>query len=236
MKPQTLTLEKLREYALECGASDVGFCRTEDGVGGLKNAVSVVVRLSDAIVDEIDGAPTHTYFHHYRSVNALIDQILLKLGLLLQRYGYRYITIAASQSINKGGKTYAGRYSHRKAACLAGLGGIGRNNCFLHREYGARVRLGTLFCDLPMPAPQRPDADLCLGCNRCVQACPSGALTGESYREGCDRAHIIDVETCSRYMHSAFQMIGRGAVCGICMRVCPIGQRDCDTDEKERET
>lgn len=55
------------------GVYDVGFCRVPDSPCGLHYAVSIVAALSDAVVDEITDAPTHTYFHHYRTVNAFID-------------------------------------------------------------------------------------------------------------------------------------------------------------------
>mgnify|MGYP003321127738 CR=1 FL=1 len=44
------------------------------------------------IIDEIDDAPTPTYFNHYRTVNAFIDRCLLKAGLFLESKGYKYIT------------------------------------------------------------------------------------------------------------------------------------------------
>ena len=100
---------KLRVKMLSLGVSDVGFCQVEDGVGGLKNAMSIVVKLSDAIIDEIQDSPTHTYFNHYRTVNFFIDQCLLQAGLLLEKEGYKFITVAASQSINDEGWNYRGR-------------------------------------------------------------------------------------------------------------------------------
>ena len=63
-----------------------------------------------------------TYFSHYRAVNAFLDQCLLKAGLFLDRAGYQYITVAASQSMNQKGWNYQGRFSHKQAACAAGLG------------------------------------------------------------------------------------------------------------------
>ena len=92
---------ELRVFLLEKGVSDVGFFADE--AAPLPYGVSIVVRLSEAIIREIDDEPTHTYFNHYRSVNAFIDSMLLQTGLFLQRRGYRYITVAASQSINKDG-------------------------------------------------------------------------------------------------------------------------------------
>lgn len=219
-------LEKeISTLLMDGGVSDVGFCRVDDGPGGLEYGVSLAVALSDAIIDEIDGAPTHTYFHHYRTVNAFIDQMLLRTGLLLASHGHRYITIAASQSINDKGWNYSGRYSHKKAAYLAGLGCVGTNNLFLHRRYGARVRLGTLFTDCQFETPALPSQSLCNGCGACVAHCPAGALTGKAFYPGIPREELFDPAACSNYMKKEFQQIGRGSVCGICMAVCPQNHR-----------
>ncbi len=217
--------DELKEYLLSQGASDVGFCKTGDGdFGECKYAVSIVVRLSESIVDEIGAEPTHTYFNHYRSVNAFIDSLLLKAGLFLQSGGYKYITVAASQSINKDGWNYKGRYSHKKVATLSGLGSIGKSSMFLHKDYGARVRLGSIFTDCEFDVSDVEILDLCGECSRCVKACPSGAISGNAWHEGCDREYMFDPEKCSNYMKTHFKHIGRGAVCGICMRVCPYNK------------
>ena len=63
--------EELKAFLLEKGVSDVGFFKADGEKLGY--GVSICVRLSEAIVDEIEDEPTHTYFNHYRSVNAFID-------------------------------------------------------------------------------------------------------------------------------------------------------------------
>ncbi len=186
----------------------------------MKYAISVVVPLSDAVIDEITTEPTATYFNHYRSVNAFIDRCLLETGLLLQSEGYKYITVAASQSMP--GTPYNGRFSHKKAARLAGLGDIGKNSLFIHRKYGTRVRLGTIFTDCPLTGEGEMKERLCLGCDKCVNACPSGAILGGMYEVGVEREEIFNPKTCSDYMKKQFHHIGRGVVCGICMKVCPL--------------
>ena len=235
------------------GASDVGFARIPDAPCNLPFAVSIVIRLSDAIIDEIETEPTYTYFNHYRSVNYLIDQILLRTGIWLQERGGRFITIAASQS--RPDSSFEGRYSHKKAACLAGLGKIGRNNLFLHAKWGARVRLGTLFTDwtgcadfctsnseietdcsrdtgLPLLQSGKRSNYVyphCIDCNRCVDACPAHAFDMPAAAENTNpsdsgepvRLVYFNPERCSFWMKKHYQHIGRGAVCGICMRVCP---------------
>jgi epoxyqueuosine reductase QueG len=184
------------------------------------------VPLSDAVMDEIDTAPTHTYFHHYRTVNALIDRILLQAGFLLQREGWRYLPVPASQTVYNGGtREHAGRYSHKKAAVLAGLGTVGKSALFLHRAYGPRVRLGTLFTDCPLPAGNDIVPSGCGGCTACADACPAHAIKGNDWRPGLEREALVDAEGCNSYMRTHFMGIGRGAVCGICVRVCPMGRK-----------
>lgn len=218
-------LEKeLREFLISKGVSDVGYSYIEDSdTGELKYAVSIAVRLSDAIIDEIADEPTATYFNHYRTVNAYIDRCLLEAGLFLQERGYKYITVAASQSMP--GTHYNGRFSHKKAARLAGLGDIGKNSLFIHKDFGTRVRLGTLFTDCELKGDGVLKEKLCFGCDACVKACPSGAISGKEFFPGVERESIFNPQLCSDYMKKQFHHIGRGVVCGICMKVCPYNKR-----------
>ncbi len=218
--------QRLKEYLLSQGATDVGFCRIDDGDFGECNfSVSIVVRLSETIVDEIEDEPTHTYFNHYRTVNSFIDSLLLKCGMFLQNEGYKYITVAASQSINKDGWNYKGRYSHKKTAVMSGLGTVGKSSMFLHREHGANVRLGTVFTNCEFEITDYEPFSPCENCDLCVNACPSGAISGNMWEVGCDREYMFDPKKCSDYMKEKFKHIGRGAVCGICMSVCPYGDK-----------
>lgn len=218
--------DELKQFLLDNGATDVGFAHIDEaGFGDCRYAVSIVVKLSEAIIDEINEGPTHTYFHHYRTVNAFIDQLLLKAGLFLDKSGYKYIPVAASQSINDKGWNYAGRYSHKKVACFAGLGSIGKNTLFLHNLYGAQVRLGTIFTDCVFETELHVPVSLCKDCNLCVVACPANAITGHEWLIEHDDDVYLLPERCSEYMKKHFNKIGRGAVCGICIAVCPRSKK-----------
>ncbi|MBQ8029606.1 MAG: epoxyqueuosine reductase [Clostridia bacterium] len=225
-----MTIQKeLKEYLLNEGACDVGFCKIPDSdVEGCDFAVSIVVRLSNTIIDEINGEPTHTYFNHYRTVNSFIDSLLLKCGMFLQKKGYKYLTVAASQSINKDGWNYKGRYSHKKTATLSGLGTIGKSSMFLHKDYGAAVRLGTVFTNCEFKVDEVKPVSICGSCRKCVDACPSGAIKGTEWTINSQREDMFDAEKCSEYMKKNFKHIGRGAVCGVCMSVCPYTSKGED--------
>lgn len=216
--------DKLKSFILSLGVSDVGFTKIDDFDNKkFKYAISFVVRMSKDVFEEIDEAPTHTYFHHYRTVNAFIDNSILKTGLFLQNNGYSYIPIGASQSINKDGWNYKARFSSRQIACMSNLGSIGKNNMFIHRDFGPAVRLGTLFTDAVLETDRdRNFVKKCDNCNVCVEKCPAGALKGVAWTPESNRDDIIDPQKCSEYMKKEFKMIGRGAVCGICIKSCPL--------------
>lgn len=206
------------------GISDYGFAKIEPlhtkYTDTLPYSISIAIKLSDAILDEIDSEPTFAYFHHYRTVNAFIDIALLQIGMLIDKEGFRYIPIAASQSI-PAVSPYAGLVSHKALARLAGLGDIGKSALFISNKFGTRVRLGTILTNMPFDVCDIADhKDVCGGCNLCVTACPAKAIKGGVWRPGMDRSDIFDAVACSEYMKTAFGHIGRGAVCGICVKTC----------------
>lgn len=217
---------KIEDILKSNGVFDVGFSAPPDAPEDLPYAVSIVIALSNAVIDEIGDAPTQTYYHHYRTVNAYIDRMLLQVGMLLQSEGYRYIPIGASQSINSGTiRSHTGRYSHKKAAVSAGLGTIGKSTLFLHNTLGPRVRLGTLFTDCPLAESAKVAVSVCGDCNLCVTSCPAHAIKGVEWQEGMERDVMFDADVCNSYMREHFMKIGRGSVCGICMKVCKQSKR-----------
>lgn len=219
--------EELSNGLKNWGSTCIGFSQVKDklpqSLKKLEYAVTVVIRLSDFIIDEILDCPTFTYFHHYRTVNTLIDQITLRGVLLLQDCGYKALAVPASQTVNNVKDKYCGIFPHKTAAVMAGLGWIGKNGLFISQDYGPRVRLGTILTDMELPCKTAETESKCGECNECVKSCPAMALSGNCWYEGCAREQIVDAKACSDFMNEKFKHIGRGSVCGICVRVCPYG-------------
>jgi epoxyqueuosine reductase QueG len=220
-----ITASELEKHILNLGATFVGFSDVSSAAGPqfaqYPYAITVGIRLSSAIIDEIDDKPTFTYFSHYRSVNFFIDQLTLKIMLFLQENGYKAYTVPASQSIPDAQVPYSGVFPHKTGAVMAGLGWIGKNGLFVHNEYGPAVRLGTVLTDLQIECSKGIMPSQCGECNKCVKACPAYALTGSEWHVGMDRSALVDARACSTYMNKNFKHIGRGSVCGICINVCP---------------
>jgi len=222
-------IEELEKKLKDWGATFTGYSRVGDTLSGnlseLKYAITVGVRLSDFIIDQIEASPTYTYFHHYRTVNTLIDQIMLKGLNAIQENGYKVLAVPASQTVNDAVESYSGIFPHKTAAIRAGLGWIGKNGLFISNDFGPRVRLGTILTDMILPEVSKQEAIKCGSCRKCVESCPAGALTGEVWVEGCNRSSVVDAKACSEHMNSKYKHIGRGSVCGICIRVCPQGSK-----------
>jgi epoxyqueuosine reductase QueG len=186
--------------------------------------ITVIIKLSDGILNQIGTEPTQTYFSHYRSVNRLIDYICLRILLALEAQGYPSVAIPASQSVTDPEDQFTGAFQHKTAAVLSGLGWIGRSALFIHQRYGPRVRLGTILTNAPLSVAEPIAESGCGSCRSCVSACPAMAIEGSLWQPGMARNQLDDAYACSQHMKEAFQHIGRGVVCGLCVVACPIGK------------
>ena len=212
----------LKQTAFELGADLVGFCALESApvkdLPHLRYALSIGVKLSDAILQTIDSAPSFVYFQHYRTANALLDNIAFRLSREIEKLGHSALPVAASQSLGKNNPS-RGVLPHKTAAVLSGLGFVGKSGLFLSEKYGSKVRLATILTDMPLQAESPVIENGCGNCTICQTACPAGAIFGALPTKDGERN--FDPEKCSKYMKEHFQDIGRGSVCGVCMRVCP---------------
>ena len=213
---------QLKETAKNLGADIVGFCELPQSplpdMPQCKYAVSIGVKLSDAILQTIENAPSFVYFQHYRTANALLDNIAFRLSRLLEEQGHSALPIAASQSLGKN-NPYRGVIPHKTVAVLSGLGFVGKSGLFLSTKYGSKVRLATILTNAPLQNELPVIENGCGDCKICQNACPAGAIFGE--KPTTDGERNFDAEKCSKYMKEHFQDIGRGSVCGVCIKVCP---------------
>lgn len=220
--------KELEKILLDEGASLVGFSCIESAPSpdypDFKYAVTIARKLSDTVVDTVDGEPTMSYFQHYRITNTKLDLLALSAVDFIESKGYRALPVAASQSTPYAKGEYRGIFPHKTGALLSGLGYIGKNGLLITEEFGPRVRFSTVLTDMALEPQREIIKDGCGACMICKNACPAGAITGENYVPGAPRDSVIDAAKCSEHMKT-YKDIGRGAVCGVCVSVCPKGKK-----------
>lgn len=110
----------------------------------------------------------------------------------------------------------------RDLARRAGLGWMGKNTLLIRPGAGSFFFLATLIIDLELP-PDQPMRDHCGTCRRCIEACPTQAISPQGYS--------LDATKCISYLTIELrdeipatfsgQMAGWAFGCDICQEVCP---------------
>ncbi|MEM2294464.1 MAG: hypothetical protein QXT06_03670 [Candidatus Bathyarchaeia archaeon] len=200
---EKLTLE-VKEYARKLGADLVGIADSkllenldpEQGhispseyLRGCKAIVVIGLAHTD-VCTEYPEFPVENliyqdvYCNEYHTLNAELDRIAYRIARFLQDHGYDAVPMPASSPFRRSPKPlpkynrflYAG-ISHRYAAYCAGLGEFGVNSLLLTPEFGPRVRFNSILTDAPLKPDKPYEGKVCKRCNRCVETCPSGAIT-----------------------------------------------------------
>jgi len=208
-----LTKSEVEQAARAGGAALVGVAAVPGGVpapfGRFSRAVVVGVALSRGVLATCVTEPTRIYAYHYRVVNAALDNIACRLASFLESRGYGTLAVPASQVVDW--DRVAGAVSHSRLAQLAGLGFIGRHHMVVTREFGAGVRLVSVFTSAPLEADEPALGD-CGDCESCRTACPARAI-GER-PEDWDRAG------CLAKLREFKKNIVPQHICGVCVRAC----------------
>jgi epoxyqueuosine reductase len=135
-------------------------------------------------------------------------------------------------------RTYCdtGPIPERELAARAGLGWIGKNTLLLHPRHGSYFLLGELVTSLELE-PDEPLANHCGTCTRCIEACPTDAITPWSVdATRCISYHTLELRTPAAVpeaFHAAMQRAGYLVGCDICQEVCPFNRRPLVTREAD---
>ena len=74
---------------------------------------------------------------------------------------------------------------------------------------------------MPLKTGEPLEDNICKDCKICATVCPAQAIYGKNFDINLPEADLLDRKACSDYMKKAFGHIGRGSVCGICIKNCP---------------
>ncbi len=111
----------------------------------------------------------------------------------------------------------------RELAHRAGLGWVGKHTLLIHPKIGSYFFLGGIVTtlDLVPPADQRSEADHCGTCTRCIDACPTDAITPYSV-DARKCISYLTIEHRSDIKPELAKHIGDWIYgCDICQEVCP---------------
>lgn len=110
----------------------------------------------------------------------------------------------------------------RAWAHRSGLGWIGKNTCLIHPKHGSFFFIAEIITDLELEADRQRINDLCGGCTRCIDMCPTGAIIAP---------RVLDARKCISYLTIEYQgelpeehreKFGEMIFgCDICQDVCP---------------
>tara|TARA_B100001109_G_scaffold251531_1_gene246173 strand:- start:79 stop:996 length:918 start_codon:yes stop_codon:yes gene_type:complete len=123
---------------------------------------------------------------------------------------------------------------HERAwAKLSGLGWVGKNSLLINKNQGSYFFLAEIICDLELEYDE-PVLNRCGNCSRCIDACPTGAIT---------KAQVINAKKCISYLTIENKdnipeelndsMNNSIFGCDVCQDVCPWNKNSKPHEEIE---
>lgn len=179
----------------------------------------------------LETTPSVYYNEHYKTLNSYLDSKALELSFYLNNQSLPSIPIPRDgySGISALKKDPTAAFSHKHAAYHAGLGSFGQNNTILTPEFGPRVRFTTILTAASLnelgvfekenEEKMTSNKNLCSQCMACAKHCPANAISNDKTRPYPKSK--IDKMKCVEYN----EKLGKNGIspCGICIKVCPIG-------------
>jgi len=114
----------------------------------------------------------------------------------------------------------------RALAQRAGLGFIGKNHILINQSLGPQILLGELITTIELEPDHPFLEDGCGNCDKCLNACPTGALRSDGFLDARRCISCLTIEHKGQISPELANKIGDSLFgCDRCVLVCPHYQK-----------
>jgi len=146
----------------------------------------------------------------YEDYHPFIKRLLRKLAQSVATADARFKICADSAPL-----------AERALAVRAGLGFLGKNHMLINPALGPEVFLGEIVTTIKLK-PDKTIPGQCSGCNKCLDACPTGALRSDGFFDASRCISYLTIEHKGQITpEQARKIDNRLFGCDECVRVCP---------------
>ncbi len=124
----------------------------------------------------------------------------------------------------------SGPVLERDLAYRSGLGWFGKNTCLIHHQKGSLFFIAEILTSLPInelnTQPFAAHPDLCGTCTKCIDICPTQALTKDKTMRADQCISYLTIESKKTAPVDLRKKIGDWFFgCDLCQTVCPWNQK-----------